>query len=119
MCTSLESATVDGLGQSTAPLHVQSLIVQLLYNCMRISCVYESNYMHVCMDFIGLQVIVGNKEERISAGPVMQVPGLSLTAGANYGIGVVARNNIGDSKTFVGAFSVPSESSHSVHGVLM
>ena len=60
-----------------------------------------------------------NKEEHISAGPVIQVPGLSLTAGAYYGIGVVAGNNIGESKTFVGAFSVPSESSHSVHGLLM
>ncbi len=69
-------------------------------------CVHEN---------LGLQVIVENREQQFSAGAVVQVSELSLAAGVNYGIGVVARNNIGESKTFVGAFSVPGKSSHSVH----
>ena len=71
------------------------------------------------MNFLGLKVIIGNKEKQVSAEPVAQVTGFSLAAGVTYGIGVLARNSIGQSKTFVGTFSVPGESSHSVHGLLM
>ena len=71
--------------------------------------------MCVCLKNLGFQVIVENREQQFSAGPVVQVSGLSLASGVNYGIGVVARNSIGESKTFVGAFSVPGKSSHSVH----
>ena len=71
--------------------------------------------MCVCLKNLGLQVIVENREQQFSAGPVVQVSGLSLAAGVNYGIGVVARNKIRESKTFVGTFSVPGKSSHSVH----
>ena len=31
------------LGQSTVQLHVQGPIVQLLFNCMQISCIYTSS----------------------------------------------------------------------------
>ena len=37
------------------------------------------------------------------------VTGLSLMNGVTYTVSVVARNSIGDSKTFTGSFSVPCE----------
>ena len=81
--------------------------------------VVDQLIIRVCMNFLGLKVIIGNKEKQVSAGPVAQVTGFSLAAGVTYGIGVLARNSIGQSKTFVGTFSVPGESSHLVHGLLM
>ena len=54
-----------------------------------------------------LQVILGSREVQTSALPA-DITGLTLAVGASYGIGVVARNSIGESKTFVGTFSVPA-----------
>ena len=37
------------------------------------------------------------------------VTGLSLMNGVTYSVNVVARNSVGDSKTFTSSFSVPCE----------
>ena len=81
--------------------------------------VYRLIYICVCVHVLSsLQVILGNREVQTSALPA-DITGLTLAVGATYGIGAVARSSIGESKTFVGTFSVPTagKSPQSVQGL--
>ena len=44
---------------------------------------------------------------QLSTQSLVHVTGLSLAPGGTYGVAVVAKNSIGESSTFVHAFSVP------------
>ena len=94
------------------------------YNVYSFALMFRPPGLHYCIIRLcvhvlsPLQVILGNREMQASALPV-DITGLTLAVGATYGIGVVARNSIGESKTFVGTFSVPTagKSPQSVHGL--
>lgn len=61
-----------------------------------------------------MQVIVG-RTMQVSARSLVHIANLTLAVGGTYGIGVVARNSIGESSTYVGAFTVPGMYPHSVY----
>ena len=46
----------------------------------------------------------------VLSGATGNVTGVALMNGVTYSVSVVARNSIGDSKTFTGSFRVPCES---------
>ena len=60
------------------------------------------------MDTSGPQVTV-NGTTVVLSGATGNVTGLALMNGVTYSVCVVARNSIGDSKTFTGSFRVPCE----------